>query len=403
MALLFPFRPLRPQPAVAARVAALPYDVVNLAEARALAQDPLSFLHVSRPEIDLAPDADPHADAAYERAAQNFQALIASAPLVKEHADGLFVYRLESDGHSQTGVAGCFSLDEYDRGVIKRHELTRPDKEDDRTRHILRLRAQTGPVFLIHREAPLVDAMLMRVVACAPLVDFTAVDGVRHTLWRAGDAEAGALVGSFSAIPALYIADGHHRAASASRVNRELGGQGATGEWDRFLGVAFSERQTRILAYNRVVLDLGSHTPATLLAALRQRFAVEPGPATPRRRGEMSMFLDGSWYACALDQAGAGGTATERLDVSRLHAEVLQPLLGIGDVRTDPRIAFAGGVHGARALERMVTSGRAAVAFSMFPVATDDLMTICDEGGIMPPKSTWFEPKLRDGLLVHIF
>jgi uncharacterized protein (DUF1015 family) len=310
---------------------------------------------------------------------------------------------LESEGHLQTGVAGCFSIDEYDRGLIKRHELTRSDKEDDRTRHILRLRSQTGPVFLVHRAAPLVDAMLARVVACVPLIDFTAVDGVRHTLWRAGDTEAGALVASFAAIPALYIADGHHRAASASRASRGLGRNGSVGEWDRLLGVAFSERETRILAYNRAVLDLGSHTPATLLEAMRGRFSVQRGPATPRRRGEMSMFLDGGWYACALDQAPSGTTATERLDVSRLHEAVLGPLLGIGDVRTDPRVTFVGGARGPGALESLVRSGAAAVAFSMFPVAADDLMTICDEGGIMPPKSTWFEPKLRDGLLVHAF
>jgi uncharacterized protein (DUF1015 family) len=403
MALLHPFRPLRPQPGVAARVAAVPYDVVTIAEARALAADPLSFLHVSRPEIDLPAGADAHGDEAYEKAASNFQALIAAAPLVTDDAPGLYIYRLESDGHVQRGVAGCFSLDEYDRGVIKRHELTRQDKEDDRTRHILSLRAQTGPVFLIHREAPLVDAIVTRVVTCAPTIDFTAVDGVRHTVWRAGEADTAALVASFAAIPALYIADGHHRAASASRVNRELGHRGATGEWDRFLAVAFPERDTRILAYNRVVLDFGSHTPASLLAAMRARFAVEPGPSIPGRRGEMAMFLDGQWYACALDQAPSGASAADRLDVSRLHVEVLQPLLGIGDVRTDPRIAFVGGAQGTGPLEAMVRSGKAAVAFAMFPVSAGDLMAICDEGGVMPPKSTWFEPKLRDGLLVHTF
>jgi uncharacterized protein (DUF1015 family) len=403
MASLFPFRPLRPLPAAAARVAAVPYDVVSVDEARALAHDPLSFLHVSRPEIDLPRGADPYADATYEKAAQNFEALAATGPLVRESAPSLYAYRLETDGHVQTGVAGCFSVAEYDQGVVMRHELTRPDKEDDRTRHILRLRSQTGPVFLLHPAAPAVEAALTRVADCPPLFDFTAVDGVRHTVWRVADAEAAVLVAAFAAMPALYIADGHHRAASASRVNQTLGASGVSGEWDRFLGVAFSEREARILPYNRVVLDLGGRTPASVLDAMRARCGVEPGPASPRRRGEAAMFLDGRWYTCTLGAAPAGSSAADRLDVSLLQAAVLGPVFGIGDVRTDPRIAFVGGARGTAALEEMVTSGRAAAAFSLFPVAVADLMMISDEGGIMPPKSTWFEPKLRDGLLLHTF
>ena len=404
MAALIPFRALRPAPAAAARVAAVPYDVVNTEEARALAAgNPLSFLHVSRAEIDLPPGTDPYSDAVYARAAANLASLASTAPLVLEDVPALYVYRLQMDGHRQTGVAACFSMDEYEADRILKHERTRADKEDDRTRHMLALGAQTGPGFLTYRDQPAVDALVGRVTAADPLYDFTADDGIGHAVWRVPDVHRAALVEAFAAIPALYIADGHHRAASAARARRELRGPGgAAGEWDSFLAVAFPDTQVQILPYNRVVRDLGSYTPESFVAALRERLAVSDGPAVPERTGDVGVFVGGRWYTIRFGAAAADLPAADRLDVSRLQDTVLAPLLGIGDVRTDKRIDFVGGARGTAELERLVSSGAAAVAFSMFPVSVHDLMTIADAGGIMPPKSTWFEPKLRDGLLSHV-
>jgi uncharacterized protein (DUF1015 family) len=402
VAALVPFRALRPAATSAPRVAAVPYDVVSTSEARALASDnPLSFLHVSRAEIDLPDDANPYADAVYARAAVNFDRLRQQAPLIVEDAPSLYVYRLRMGRHSQTGLAACFSVDEYERRVILRHEHTRPDKEDDRTRHLLTLGAQTGPVFLIYRARPAVDGLVERVTATPPVYDFTAVDGVQHTIWRVGAAEERQIIRAFDAIPALYIADGHHRAASAARARRTLAGAAhATGEWDWFLAVAFPDTEVRILPYNRVVADLAGMTATAFLDALRARALVQDGPAEPQRRGEVAMFLQDSWHTIILPRAPA--SPADRLDVTRLQATVLEPLLRIGDVRTDKRIDFVGGVRGTDELEARVRSGVAAAAFSMYPVEAGDLMAIADAGGIMPPKSTWFEPKLRDGLLCHV-
>jgi uncharacterized protein (DUF1015 family) len=403
MAVITPFRALRPTPASASAVAAVPYDVVNTDEARTLAAgNPLSFLHVSRAEIDLPPDTNPYDDAVYAKAVENFAALKAQAPLVLEDAPSLYVYRLRMGGHVQTGIAGAFSVDDYDRDVIKKHERTRRDKEDDRTRHIIELRAQTGPVFLVHEPSAGVDRVVQRTTANAPLFDFSAADGVQHIVWRVAPSDERELSAAFGAMPALYIADGHHRAASAARARRHLGQGGASGPWDAFVAVAFPGVQTQILPYNRVVKDLGSYTAESLLAALRARLSVKPGPATPVRKGEVAMFLAGTWYTIEMTPAPPGTDPAGQLDVSRLHDLVLAPLLGIGDVRTDKRIDFVGGARGTAQLESLVSSGRAAVAFSMHPVSVDDLMQISDSGGIMPPKSTWFEPKLRDGLLSHV-
>ena len=403
MAVITPFRALRPTPASAAAVAAVPYDVVNADEARALAAgNPLSFLHVSRAEIDLPPDTNPYADTVYAKAVENLAALKARAPLVLEDAPSLFVYRLRMGEHVQTGIAGCFSLDDYDRDVIKKHERTRRDKEDDRTRHIIELRAQTGPVFLVHERSGGVDAVVQRTTTTAALFDFTAADGVQHTVWRVASHDEPELTKAFDAMPALYIADGHHRAASAARTRQHLKQGADTGEWDTFVAVAFPGEQTQILPYNRVVKDLGSHTPESLLAALRERLSVKPGPATPARKGDVGMYLGGAWHTIEMTPAPAGTDPAGQLDVSRLHDLVLAPLLGIGDVRTDKRIDFVGGARGTGQLESLVSSGRAAVAFSLYPVSVADLMQISDSGGIMPPKSTWFEPKLRDGLLSHV-
>ena len=403
MAALAPFRALRPAPSAADRVAAVPYDVVDTEEARELAAgNPLSFLHVSRAEIDLAEGTSPYEDDVYAQAVANFELLKKEAPLVLEDAPALYAYRQRMGTHSQVGIAGCFAVDDYDRDVIRKHEHTRPDKEDDRTRHLLALRAQTGPVFLTYRSRPAVDALIARVIAGAPLYDFTAVDAVQHTIWKVDSLEEHQLVVAFDAVPALYIADGHHRAASAARARRQLAGaSGARGDWDWFLAVAFPDVQLLILPYNRVVKDLAGMTPDTFITALRQRFAIRDGTATPARRGEVSMFLGGRWHTIVLD-ANVTNTPAERLDVTRLQDSVLAPLLGIGDVRTDKRIDFVGGARGTAELESRVRSGAAAVAFSLYPVDVQDLMAITDAGGIMPPKSTWFEPKLRDGLLSHL-
>ena len=404
MALILPFRALRPTPASAARVAAVPYDVVSVQEAHALADgNLLSFLHVSRAEIDLPAQTDPYSDAVYRKAVENFETLKRQAPLVVEDSPSLYVYRLKMGKHVQTGVAGTFSIDEYERGVIKKHEHTRPDKEDDRTRHMIELRAQTGPVFLTYRASDTVDRIVNDVMRGSPLFDFTAPDGVQHTIWRADDAELRDLVVAFGAIPSLYIADGHHRAASAARARQQLRTtDGRHCESDRVLAVAFPDSQMQVLPYNRVVKDLGSYTSPSFLAKLRERFAVNEGPATPARKGQISMFLDTRWYTIDLGEVQRDARAAGRLDVSRLQENVLAPVLGIGDVRSDKRIDFVGGARGTSELEQLVRSGKYAVAFSLYPVSVDDLMQVCDGGGIMPPKSTWFEPKLRDGLLSHL-
>jgi len=403
MAALAPFRALRPASSVAARVAAVPYDVVNTDEALALAGDPLSFLHVSRAEIDFPEGTSPYGDDVYAQAVANFERLKKEAPLQIEDAPALYVYRQRIGAHSQVGLAGCFAVDDYDRGVIRKHEHTRRDKEDDRTRHLLALRAQTGPVFLTYRSRPAVDALISRAITAASLYDFTASDGVQHTMWKVDPFEEHQLVVAFDAVPALYIADGHHRAASAARARKQLAGAaGIRGDWDWFLAVAFPDVQLQILPYNRIVRDLAGMTPDSFMRTLQDRFMIADGPASPVRRGDVSMFLEGRWHTIALGEAPATATPAERLDVTRLQDAILAPLLGIGDVRTDKRIDFVGGARGTAELESRVGSGDASVAFSLYPVDVQDLMAITDAGGIMPPKSTWFEPKLRDGLLSHL-
>jgi len=405
MASIRPFRALRPVPEVAARVSSVPYDVVSTEEARALAADnPLSFLHVTRSEIDLAADTDPYADEVYAQAARNFEDLKRAAPMVLEPEPAVYFYRLRIGAQEQTGLAACYSIDEYERDLIKKHERTRREKEDDRTRHIVTVRAQTGVVFLTYRASADVDEVAKRVCAQPPLYDFAAEDGVTHTIWRAERSDTHALAAAFSRVPALYIADGHHRAASAARTREALRAQGQeAGEHDSMIAVAFPDNQVNILPYNRVVKDLAGLTPAAFLDAVRAKVPVRDGPPVPVRKGEASMFLDGRWYT--LDLKAAREPGQDRiggLDVSLLQRVVLEDPLKIVDVRTDKRIDFVGGARGTAELEKLVASGRAAVAFSMYPVTVDDLMAIADAGGIMPPKSTWFEPKLRDGLLVHL-
>ena len=387
-------------PDKAAAVSSVPYDVVTTDEARQMAAgNPLSFLHVTRSEIDLPPDTDPYSPQVYEKARENFAALRSGAPLVLDETPSLYFYRLRMGGHEQTGIAGCFSLDEYEADVIRKHERTRRDKEDDRTRHIVELRAQTGVVFLTYRSSAAVNAIAGKVVAGEPLYRFTAEDQISHELWQVTGADRDALVRAFAELPALYIADGHHRAASASRANAALHG---AGESKTFIAVAFPDNEMQILPYNRVVKDLAGQTPEEFMAALKSRVTVTPGSPVPAKAGEVSMFFGGAWHTLALPRPKPGTPRDESLDVAVLQTEILEPVLKVGDPRKDKRIDFVGGARGTAELEKLVTSGKAAVAFSLVPTTIDDLIAIADAGGIMPPKSTWFEPKLRDGLLVHV-
>ncbi|HSB09646.1 MAG TPA: DUF1015 family protein [Blastocatellia bacterium] len=409
MSTIHPFRALRPTTDRAAAVSAVPYDVVNTIEARELAAgNPLSFLHVSRPEIDLADGVDIYSPAVYEKAAENFEKLKTDAPLLVEDSPSLYVYQLRMGSHTQTGIAGCCSVDEYDSNIVRKHERTRKDKEDDRTRHMLALRAQTGPVFLTYRGRNEIDSIVARAKEGSALCNFTASDGVTHTVWRVTEADRDRLVAEFRQVPLVYIADGHHRAASASRACAELKSLNSshTGEeeYNFFLTVLFPADQLQILPYNRVVKDLNGMSAGEFLERLSKTFAVTAASgSTPSEKGEICMYLEGQWHKLAL----LPGTTNpidpiSSLDVSVLQERVLEPLLGIADVRTDERIDFVGGIRGTTALEQMVIDGRAAIAFSMYPVTVGQLMAIADANEIMPPKSTWFEPKLRDGLLSHL-
>jgi uncharacterized protein (DUF1015 family) len=380
--------------------------VVNSEEAAALAKgNPLSFLHVSRPEIDLPPGTDLYSDAVYRKALENYQKLIAECPLQTEDVPSLYLYRLIMGEHEQIGVVACCSLDEYDQDLIRKHERTRRDKEDDRTRHMMVLQAQTGPVFLAYNARADIDNMALETTITKPLYDFTADDGIQHTIWHVPDAVR--FVQAFREVPFLYIADGHHRAASASRARAELKAQSFahTGdeEYNFFLTVIFPDDQLQILPYNRVVKDLNGKTLADFLAEVKQVFEItEDGKPEPDQPKNWSMYLDGRWYGLRLrsDAAPAEGLVNS-LDVSVLQERLLDPILGIKDVRTDKRIDFVGGLRGTKELERLVKEGKAAVAFSLHATTVADLLRVSDAGEIMPPKSTWFEPKLRDGLLIH--
>jgi uncharacterized protein (DUF1015 family) len=351
----------------------------------------------------------------YEQAVRSFAALRSAAPLVVEDAPSYYVYRLTMGSHVQAGVAACFSIDEYDRDLIRKHEKTRPDKEDDRTRHMLAIRAQTGPVFLTYKASPEVDALVAGMVTVTPLFHLVAPDGVCHEIWRVPQRQHERLEAAFGGVDCLYIADGHHRAASAARARRALhqrdgAGDASLRECDTVLAVAFPDDQVQVLPYHRVVRDLNGLSAAGFIERLRSRArVVQGGPSAPTRRRDMAVYLAGEWWTISFPAAGirqpasdSRQAATGSLDVSLLQDEVLSPILGIHDIRTDTRIDFVGGIRGTGELERLVNGGQFAVAFSLFPVSVADLMRIADAGGIMPPKSTWFEPKLRDGLLSHL-
>ena len=365
----------------------------------------MSFLHVSRSDIDLPPETDPHDPLVYAKAKENLTRLRTDGALVEEAAPSFYVYELTQEGHSQLGVVGCVHVDDYAGNVIRKHENTRKDKEDDRTRHVLTLNAHAEPVFLAHEGQPFIAQLNQKVTAGPPLYVVTTPDGVRHRVWRVSD--QGSYTDAFRRVAVAYVADGHHRCASAWRAGMELRAANPrhTGaeEYNWFLAVLFPSNQLRILPYNRVIRDLNGMTPADFLAALGRVGIVTPAAeGAPVRPASFGVFLGGRWYRLTLDPASLRVfDAVAALDVSLLQERVLGPLLGVGDVRTDPRIEFVGGGKGIEALEQRVSSGEMAVAFALHPVALRQLMTIADAGGIMPPKSTWFEPKLSSGLFVH--
>lgn len=422
MATLKPFAALRPKPELAERICELPYDVMSSAEARDIAVDnPLSFLHVSKPEIDLPPDTDIYAPEVYAMGKEKFQKLISQGALQQDAQPCFYLYRQVMGKHSQVGLVATASCEEYLSGVIKKHEFTRPDKEDDRVRHIEALNSQTGPVFLTYRAVAVVDDFVAKKSAEPPEVDFTAKDGVRHTAWMVGDA-AGIqfMAEQFARIPFLYIADGHHRSAAAARVYLKRGGapvsdparsrneaaarRAGDRHSDAFLTVIFPHNQMQILPYNRVLKDLNGLSAEQLVQKLDALFVIKPnGAAQPTRKHELGLFLSGSWHTLNFrPHFTATKDPIETLDVALLQKHVLDPVFGINDPRTSKRINFVGGIRGTAELEKLVNGGEYACAFSLFPTSIEDLMTIADAGGIMPPKSTWFEPKLRDAMFCHM-
>jgi len=403
MATLKPFAALRPKPELAAQICELPYDVMSSEEARVMAAgNPLSFLHVSKPEIDLAPGVDLYSDAVYAKGKENFTKLISQGALYQDKQPCFYLYRQVMGGHAQIGLVAAASCEEYLNNIIKKHEFTRPDKEDDRVRHIETLNSQTGPVFLTYRAVAALDEFIAKKIAEKPDVDFTGKDGVRHSSWTVGDAEGIKFIAEqFAKIPFLYIADGHHRSAAAGRVYQSRKGAGHSGQ---FLTVIFPHNQMQILPYNRVLKDLNGLTAAQLLQKLDAIFVIKPnGAAKPTRKHELGLFIGGQWHALTFrPQFAATNDPIEKLDVTLLQKFVLDPIFGITDPRTSKRINFVGGIRGTAELEKLVSSGEYACAFSMFPTSIEDLMTIADAGGIMPPKSTWFEPKLRDAMFCHM-
>jgi uncharacterized protein (DUF1015 family) len=422
MAEIKPFAALRPRPELAAQICELPYDVMSSAEARELAAgNPLSFLHVSKPEIDLPPGTDLYAPEVYAKGRENFQKLIASGSLRQDALPCFYLYRQVMGNHSQTGLVAAASCEDYLNNVIKKHELTRPDKEDDRVRHIETLNSQTGPVFLTYRAEAKLDDLFKQKTAETPDIDFTAPDGVRHTSWVLDDAKTLEVISdAFAAIPFLYICDGHHRSAAAARVYQSRkannphpasghplpsDGRGE-GQSAHFLAVIFPHDQLQILPYNRVLKDLNGLSAPQLLEKLDAIFIMrghEEGAVKPGRKHELGLYLAGRWHTLNFrPQFAATRDPVERLDVTLLQKYVLAPLFGIDDPRTSKRINFVGGIRGTGELEKLVDAGEYACAFSMFPTGIEDLMEIADAGGIMPPKSTWFEPKLRDAMFCHM-
>ncbi|MBL8480228.1 MAG: DUF1015 domain-containing protein [Sterolibacteriaceae bacterium] len=414
MSLIQPFRGLRPAAGQASAIAAPPYDVLSSDEARTRAAGkPWSFLHISKPEIDLPRDTDPYAPEVYAKAAANLRKMLDADILVRDSAPCYYAYRLTMPGaigesgedHVQTGIVAAANVADYDSNRIRKHEFTRPDKEDDRVRQIEALNAQTGPVLLAYPTSATADALIDAIARGTPDSDVTADDGIRHQIWVLADPAAiAAITETFSAMKALYIADGHHRSAAASRVAAARHQQGRTNSADSFLAVIFPHHQMKILDYNRVVKDLRGLDAASLLQKLGGAFSVEASAQRvhPSRPGEFGMYLAGKWHRLSIKPALVPQDPVASLDVSLLSDHVLGPLLGIADLRRDKRIDFVGGIRGLAELEKRVDSGEMAVAFALHPTRMDQLMAVADSNEVMPPKSTWFEPKLADGLVSHV-
>jgi uncharacterized protein (DUF1015 family) len=413
MAVIRQFRALRPAKGKEKDIASVPYDVVDTYEARLLAENnPLSFLHVIRPEIDLPDSEDIYDDAVYRKATENLDRLVKNGDLIQEESPSLYLYRLKRDGREQTGVVCCCAADDYDNDVIKKHEYTRREKEDDRLRHMLELSAHAGPVFMTYRGNDRINDIVNQETMKSPLYDFTAGDGVAHTVWRVERPEP--LIEAFKDIPSLYIADGHHRAAGGSRVKKEMEARGLefTGseEWGYFLAVLFPSEELVILPYNRWVRDTGGISPEKFLERIGKSFDVKQvkDPA-PKKKGVITVYIGGRWYGLQLKQKSGKGVKpvtaadpVEGLDLSIFQREILEPVFGITNQRKDKRIDFVGGEDSNARLEKLVNE-KGGAGFSFFPVSIEELLAVSDAGMVMPPKSTWFVPKLRSGLLIHRF
>ncbi len=412
MSLIKPFAGLRPVPERAEEVVAPPYDVLNSAEARERAAGrPWSFLHISKAEIDLPEGTDPYDPSVYAKSAENLQKMVAEGILIREQKPCYYVYRLIMDGHSQTGLVAVASVADYDINRVRKHEFTRPAKEDDRVRQIEALNAQTGPVLLAYKSQADMDAILEDTTKQQPLVDVTADDGVQHTFWKIDDdATIEKISTGFEAMDAIYIADGHHRSASASRVAKShalgyvLGDGDGEQNCDYFLSVIYPHNQMNILDYNRVITDLNGLSKEELLEKVKSAFTVkeEASAVKPASATEFGMYLDGQWYRLNINSELVPNDPVASLDVSLLANNLIEPVLGISDPRTDNRIDFVGGIRGLGELEKRVNSGEMAIAFSLYPTSMEALMAVADAGEVMPPKSTWFEPKLADGLVSHV-
>ncbi len=405
--LIRPFTGLRPRNEYAAAVAAPPYDVLSSEEARQRATGkPCSFLHISKAEIDLPPEIDHYAPAVYARSADNLKKLIDEGILVRDSRPCYYAYRLVMGTHTQSGLIAAASVADYDNKRIRKHEFTRPDKEDDRVRQIEALNAQTGPVLLAHPDSDEAERLIAAFTSATSVADLTAEDGIRHTIWLIDEAQAIERIGAvFGALPSLYIADGHHRSAAASRVAAARRGQGRSDSAEYFLAVIFPARQMRIMDYNRVVRDLNGHSLDSFVKAVGERCTMTSSAdrVTADRSGTFGMYVEGRWYHLAIrPDLVPLQDPVRRLDVSVLSEQILAPILGIADLRRDTRIDFVGGIRGLAELERRVNSGEMAVAFAMHPTQMAELMSVADAGEVMPPKSTWFEPKLADGLVSHV-
>ncbi len=404
------FKGIRPKDELASKVASFPYDVINSKEARELAKgNPISFLHVNKPEIDLPEDINLYDDKVYQKGKENFNRMIEEGVLVQDEKPHLYIYRQIMNGHKQYGIVGCASADEYNSDIIKKHEFTRKAKEDDRTRHVIELNINAGPVFLTYRDNEKIDSLVAEVVKNAPEVDFTSEDGIQHTLWVIKDEKTNSeLSETFKKdIPVLYVADGHHRSASAARAKAERmktdPNPSADKEYNYFLSVFFPASQLKIMDYNRVLLTMNGLTKEEFMAKVTEKFEiVAENIPSPRMATEFGLYMDGKWITIkAKEGTYPSEDPVESLDVAILQNNLLNPVLGIGDPRVDNNIDFVGGIRGTKELEKRVNSGECTMAFSLFPTSIEQLMSVADAGKIMPPKSTWFEPKLRSGLVVH--